>query len=160
MALVTIYLDGVPGRKERPQFARTASGVRTFSRPKTLRYEARLKDAGKAAWGWTPMSEPIKLTLTAVFPITQSWPKWRRVLAALGKLWHVGRPDIDNIVKVAFDGLNEVVWKDDAQVCWLIARKFYGETPGLWLEIETLDDTGGVAEHTGASDAAGDTQEG
>lgn len=153
MDKVVIYLDGVPGQKGRPQFARTKTGVRTFSRAKTVKYETRLTDAGKRVWSWAPMLCPVKLTVTAVFPIAPSWPKWRRVLAALGKLWHVGRPDLDNVIKIACDGLNEVIWKDDGQVCWIVARKFYGEAPGLWLEIETLDDTGGVVN-------ANDTPEG
>ncbi len=154
MDKVTIYLDGTPERKERPQFARTSTGVRTFTRGKTKKYEERLKDAGRQAWPFPPMLQPIKLTVTAVFPIAPSWPKWRRVLAAIGKLWHVGRPDIDNVIKIAMDGLNDVVWKDDAQICWLVAKKFYGEVTGLWLEVETLDDTGdagGDAMPTGAS---------
>lgn len=145
MDRLVIYLDGEPGRKERPQFARHGSGVRTFSRPKTVRYEARLAAEGRRLWGWAPILAPIKLTVTAVYPIAPSWPKRRRLLAAAAKLWHVGRPDIDNIVKIAMDGLNEVIWKDDSQICWLVARKFYGPTPGLWLEIDVLDDTGGIA---------------
>lgn len=160
MTRLMIYLDGVPGQKSRPQMARTSTGIRTFSRPKTIAYEARLRDAGKQVWGYTPLTCPIKLTLTAVFPITQSWPKWRRALAAIGKLWHVGRPDLDNIIKVACDGLNDVIWKDDTQVCWIVAKKFYGELTGLWLEVETLDDTGGVTDDTGANAPADDHEEG
>jgi Holliday junction resolvase RusA-like endonuclease len=140
---ILIYLDGVPGSKQRPQFARHSGGVRTFSRPKTIKYEARLADAGRDAWPFSPLLCPIKLTLTAVFPVAVSWPKWRRALASLGKLWHVGKPDLDNAIKIACDGLNDVVWHDDSQVCWIDAKKFYGDTPGMWLSIETLDDTGG-----------------
>lgn len=151
MAQVTIYLEGVPERKERPQFARTKTGVRTFTRGKTRDYEARLKSAGEKAWPFAPMDCPIRLTVTAVFPPQVSFPKWKKALAAIGQLWHVGRPDIDNVIKIAMDGLNDVIWKDDAQICWLVAKKFYGPSPGLWLEVDTLDDTGGVAARTGAS---------
>lgn len=139
---ISIYLDGVPGTKGRPQFARTKTGVRTFSRGKTIKYEARLADVGRHAWPFPPMTCPVKLRLIAVWPIATSWPKWKRALAAVGNLWHVGRPDLDNVIKIACDGLNEIVWLDDAQVCWIEARKQYGPTPGLWLEIEQLDDTG------------------
>lgn len=149
-----VYLEGVPGQKGRPQFARTRTGVRTFSRTKTVRYEARLAEAGRRVWSFTPLLCPVKLTLTAVFPIAESWPKWKRVLAAVGKLWHVGKPDLDNVIKIACDGLNEVIWKDDAQICWLVARKFYGENPGLWLEIDTLDDTGGGTHDVPAHNSA------
>lgn len=157
---IHVYVDGVPGQKGRPQFARHAGGVRTFSRAKTVRYEMQLQDAGRRVWSFAPLLCPIKLSITAVFPSAKSWPKWRRVLAALGKLWHVGKPDLDNVIKIACDGLNEVIWKDDSQVCWIEARKFYGDAPGLWLEIEMLDDTGALTEESEASDDAGDTREG
>ena len=160
MTQIMIYLDGVPERKARPQFARTKSGVRTFSRPATVAYEARLADAGRKVWPFAPLDCPIKLTLTAVFPPQVGFPKWKKLLAALSKLWHVGRPDLDNVIKIACDGLNDVIWKDDGQVCWIDAKKFYGESPGLWLAIDQLDDTGGVAAPTGASALEGDAQEG
>jgi Holliday junction resolvase RusA-like endonuclease len=146
MSEIKLYLDGVPGQKGRPQFARTSGGVRTFSRAKTVLYEARLKAVGRDVWSFAPLECPIKLTLVAVFPIAKSWPKWRRVLAAIGKLWHVGKPDLDNVIKIACDGLNEIIWKDDSQVCWIEARKQYGEVTGLWLTIETIDDTGAHAD--------------
>jgi Holliday junction resolvase RusA-like endonuclease len=41
--------------------------------------------------------------------------------------WHVSRPDIDNIVKAILDGLNGVVFADDASVAQLVASKEYGE---------------------------------
>lgn len=154
MTSIIIYLEGVPERKERPQFARTKTGVRTFTRGKTRHYEERLQDAGRKVWSFAPLDCPIRLTVTAVFPIAVSRPKWQRTLAALGKLWHVGRPDIDNVIKISMDGLNEIIWKDDAQICWLVARKFYGPAPGLWLEVDTLDDTGGVASESEASTSA------
>lgn len=142
MTAILIYLDGIPGSKARPQFARTSTGVRAFNRPKTIRYETRLKQAGNDVWSLPPLPCPVKMTLTAVFPIAASWPKWRRALGSLGKLWHVGKPDLDNVIKIVFDGLNEVIWKDDSQVAWLEAKKFYGDVPGLWIEVVTLDDTG------------------
>lgn len=160
MTKIVIYLDGTPGQKGRPQFARTSTGVRAFNRPKTIKYESRLTSAGKDAWPWPPLTCPVRLTLTAVFPIAPSWPKWRRLLAAVGKLWHVAKPDLDNVIKIACDGLNEVIWKDDVQVCWIVARKFYGPAPGLWLEVDVLDDTGGVATPTGASEGGGAPAEG
>lgn len=140
--------------------ARTATGIRTFSRPKTIAYETRLKNEGNRVWPFDPWTCPVKLTVTACFPIAQSWPKWRRALAALGKLWHVGKPDLDNVIKIACDGLNDAVWHDDTQVCWIVAKKFYGVTPGLWLEIEQLDDTGGVTADAGANALPDDREEG
>lgn len=152
MTKIVIRLDGVPGVKGRPQVARTKTGVRVFSRTKTISYESRLRDAGKDAWPWAPLLCPIKMTLVAVFPIAQSWPKWKRVLAALKGIWHTQRPDLDNIIKIAGDGLNETVWADDGQVCHIDARKQFGEHPALWLTIETIDDIGGDLNDGGHDD--------
>jgi Holliday junction resolvase RusA-like endonuclease len=36
------------------------------------------------------------------------------------------------------DGLNQLVWLDDAQICDLRVRKIYSESPGLVIEIEQI----------------------
>ena len=45
------------------------------------------------------------------------------------------KPDIDNVVKVVCDALNKVAYNDDTQVVKIVAEKYYGETPGLVVEI-------------------------
>jgi len=37
----------------------------------------------------------------------------------------IGRPDIDNLVKLVLDALNKIAWDDDAQVVDIAARKLY-----------------------------------
>ena len=46
------------------------------------------------------------------------------------------RPDIDNIVKSVLDGLNGAAWKDDSQVCRLIAEKQYGPKEKVYVLIQ------------------------
>lgn len=43
-------------------------------------------------------------------------------------IWHIKRPDLDNLVKGVMDALKNLAWKDDSQVAELIVRKFYGRT--------------------------------
>ena len=38
---------------------------------------------------------------------------------------HVTSPDIDNLVKFILDGMNGLIYKDDAQVVKLIVQKLY-----------------------------------
>ena len=46
-----------------------------------------------------------------------------------------GRPDIDNVVKIALDALNGVMFEDDAQVYQVTAHKKYGD-PMILITIE------------------------
>ncbi|MFX8637221.1 RusA family crossover junction endodeoxyribonuclease, partial [Acinetobacter baumannii] len=52
--------------------------------------------------------------------------------------WHTSRPDGDNVLKAVGDGLNAVLWRDDAQIAEASIRKIYSETPGLEIEVHPL----------------------
>ena len=47
------------------------------------------------------------------------------------------KPDIDNYAKLVMDALNGVLWKDDGQICYLVCRKVYSNTPSI--EIWSYD---------------------
>ena len=133
--MIRILVPGVPVGKGRPRMTRTGHA---YTPEKTRVYEDRIALYGHQAMGGKP---PLKGYLTiqveAVFPVPESWSKKKKKMALDGKLFP-GRPDIDNILK-AIDGLNGIVWKDDAQICALSARKVYGEIPGLHIVIEKLN---------------------
>jgi Holliday junction resolvase RusA-like endonuclease len=48
------------------------------------------------------------------------------------------RPDIDNYVKLVFDAMNGLVWKDDGQVIRLIANKGEADIPGYTITVEEV----------------------
>ena len=51
------------------------------------------------------------------------------------------RPDLDNLVKFVMDALNKTYWKDDAQICWLLAKRtFAREGVGTHLDITYVGD--------------------
>ncbi len=101
---------------------------------KTAHYENLVKLAAQGAIGAAPPSEcAIRLTVHATFTIPASWSAKRRT-AVLGRPV-TKRPDLDNVVKAVKDGLNGVAWRDDSQVAELIARKVYGECPGVRVSI-------------------------
>jgi Holliday junction resolvase RusA-like endonuclease len=45
------------------------------------------------------------------------------------------RPDVENSVKGCMDALQGIVYRDDAQIVHLIARKCYGERPLLEITV-------------------------
>jgi Holliday junction resolvase RusA-like endonuclease len=69
-------------------------------------------------------------------PIPASWSQKRRALVTgMDVVAHVKRPDLDNLEKAVLDGLNGVVWNDDAQVFRLTKVKRYGLEPKTTVRI-------------------------
>jgi Holliday junction resolvase RusA-like endonuclease len=55
-------------------------------------------------------------------------PRPRRLKTEGAKVFHTGKPDIDNLLKSTMDALTEIgAWKDDCQVCQVVSEKTYAE---------------------------------
>jgi Holliday junction resolvase RusA-like endonuclease len=46
-----------------------------------------------------------------------------------------GKPDADKLLRAVLDALTGLVWRDDAQVVDILARKVYGERPGADITV-------------------------
>jgi Holliday junction resolvase RusA-like endonuclease len=46
-----------------------------------------------------------------------------------------GKPDTDKLLRAVLDALTGLVWRDDAQVVDILARKVYGERPGADITV-------------------------
>jgi Holliday junction resolvase RusA-like endonuclease len=134
-AVCQITLVGEPKGKGRPRFTRLG---RAYTPAKTRSYEAALRYAAQEAMdGRPPFEGPLRLEVTAWLPIPTSWSGKKQKQAAAGELRPTTRPDFDNYLK-ALDALNEVVWRDDAQVVTQSFAKFYSVQPKLVVIVETL----------------------
>lgn len=132
-----IALDGAPVPKERHRFG----GGQVYGTARTTRYERRLREAALAAMaGRAPFTGPVEADLLMVLAVPKSWPKERREAALAGRLLPVRRPDGDNVSKALLDGLNKVVFEDDAQVSDLRIRKRYGLETGVRLRLRAVPD--------------------
>ena len=88
-----------------------------------------------------PFIEPIAITLVFYVARPQNHYGTGRNKAQLKENapeFSITRPDIDNYCKLIFDALNGVFWKDDSQICHLVAVKKYSERPRTGIVIETL----------------------
>lgn len=94
--------------------------------------------AADAMAGRPPLLGPVAITVLAVLPIAKSWTKLDKAAALSGYKLPVGRPDLDNVVKLILDGCNGIVWGDDSQVTQTISRKIYGDTPRTVLTVEEM----------------------
>jgi Holliday junction resolvase RusA-like endonuclease len=133
MTLVDLTIPGEPVAKGRGRATRTG---RVFAPAKTRKAEQTLAGRAMALLADRtdlPLQGPLRVE--AVF--TRTRPKsWSRRKAE--ETPHpTSKPDVDNLLKLAKDALNGVVWVDDAQVVVVTARKAWGEAPSTHIIVTT-----------------------
>jgi Holliday junction resolvase RusA-like endonuclease len=133
---VIIELPGEPRGKGRPRFVRRTGHA--FTPQKTASYEACLRhEAALAMADRPPFEGALRVRVAAYFGVPASWSTKKQIAAIAGAIRPAKRPDLDNIVKM-FDALNEVVWRDDAQVVEGWIEKYYTDRPRLRIEVSLV----------------------
>ncbi|HCE0302854.1 TPA: RusA family crossover junction endodeoxyribonuclease [Pseudomonas aeruginosa] len=136
---VMFTVPGEPVGKGRPRIGRVGAHARMFTPEKTANYEGLIAHAGhQAMLGRALLEGPVMVELDIALSIPQSMSKKRKSLALAGGLYPTKKPDMDNVIKAIYDGLNGVVWKDDVQVVKAVVGKRYGETPGVRVKVVPL----------------------
>lgn len=57
------------------------------------------------------------------------------ILKANAPEWHTSKMDVDNLMKLIFDALNKVYWKDDGVICRCHVIKKYSDKPRTIIRI-------------------------
>lgn len=137
MTSYKVTVPGIPVGKGRPRMTVRGGHARAYTPEKTARYENLVRTAFTQAYpDFTPFDEPLNVFIRAMFPIPKSWPKKKQKSA----FWASKKPDIDNVIKSVFDGLNGVAWTDDKLVCELSACKIYtNNMPCCMIQIKTQE---------------------
>jgi Holliday junction resolvase RusA-like endonuclease len=142
----------VPGPvrgKGRPRIVKIGGFSRMAADTKTATYEnlvaitamEAMKAAGMPAQAF---QGPVCVTMTARLVPAASAPRKARLAMLSGEAPPTKKPDADNLAKIV-DGLNGIVWRDDAQIVSLYVRKVYAETPGMDVVIRDYQPQGGEA---------------
>ena len=140
---IEVEVSGQPIGKGRPRFTKVGH---TYTPQKTKEYERRIHAAA-----WAEMAKhdiemterPVAIEIIAFMDIPKSWSKIKRLEAEYGALRPVGKPDIDNIAKIALDGLQGTIFKSDAQVCSLKVKKTYchpDRGPVLYMSVSWTEE--------------------
>lgn len=114
--MIDLIIYGKPIGKARPRFGRNkhSGKVVTFTPQKTKNYEQEIAMTAQCAMmGKLLMEGPLKVEIHAYF------------FHKSKDGYHVSRPDLDNVIKAILDGLNGIVFSDDASVAMLLASKKY-----------------------------------
>ena len=69
-----------------------------------------------------------------------------------GDAAHTTRPDLDKLVRAVFDALTGVIWRDDAQVCRVLAAKQYAAAGAVPHVVIDVDDIAADSWRTGGTD--------
>jgi Holliday junction resolvase RusA-like endonuclease len=83
-----------------------------------------------------PKDIPIEATLEINIPIPKSYSKKKK--EKLVGSYHCKKPDIDNLVKSAFDSFNEVLYNDDSQIAFLKVIKKWSLVGSFSIEVKPI----------------------
>jgi Holliday junction resolvase RusA-like endonuclease len=109
--------------------------IHNYPDPETEAYEKVLAEAGALFMrGKAPTLRPVALLVHSFRQVPESWSKADKRAALRGAILPTPRPDWDNYGKIT-DALNEIVWKDDSQVCDGRVIKRYSDAPALRVEV-------------------------
>ena len=123
---LVISIDPLP--KQRPRFG----NGRTYTPYKTKKYEESIRVSCKSQYCNAPLSGPLTAEVYFLF---KRPPSIRRAN-------HDVRPDLDNLLKALFDGMNGILFKDDAQIVRIMAYKKYSDTDGrICVRLSQFDES-------------------
>ena len=137
---VEIEVEGQPQGKARPRMSRFGHA---YTPQKTRDYENIIKTACIAEMhrhSLEPTNAPVKVSIVAFMDIPKSWSKKKTEQAEYALIYPTAKPDIDNIVKAALDGVSgpQGVRLDDKQVVSLKAVKTFchlDRGPVLYISV-------------------------
>ena len=133
---------GEPQGKGRPKFSRQGGFVKTYTPDKTVLYEnlIRTEYMRQCSGQRFADKEPLAMKIRAYYSISASASKKRQAAMEAGEIRPVKKPDADNIIKVVADSLNQVAYRDDADLVKVELEKFYSWQPRIEVEIKSLEE--------------------
>lgn len=137
--MIAFTVPGQPQGKGRARIGRVGAHSRMFTPAKTVAYEGLIAHAAQIAMAGRPMLEgAVVVEMFIACQVPASWSLKKQRMALAGEVFPTTKPDVDNVEKAVFDGLNGVLWKDDVQVVDVVKSKRYAATPCVRVEVREL----------------------
>jgi Holliday junction resolvase RusA-like endonuclease len=128
--MIRFVVPGQPVGKGRAKIVKIGGFSRMATPQKTINYEGLVAHAAQQAMAGAPLLEgPLTVLMALDCQVPASWSQKKQRMALAGEIRPTTKPDIDNVVKAVFDGLNGVAWRDDVQVVGLTVAKQYAAVP-------------------------------
>lgn len=112
--------------------------VRTRTPDETIIYENLIRSEYQRQCGSARFQneDQLDVRILAFYPVPASVSKKKRRLMLDHQIRPGKKPDWDNIGKVVTDSLNQIAYRDDAQVVDAQVRKFFSEQPRIEVTIQ------------------------
>lgn len=118
--MIQIMIEGDAIPAARPRF----SGRRCYQPKRNQEYRARVQSAAYAAMFGKQL---LKGEVSAVVRVYRRFKPTARNFG-----------DVDNFLKALFDGMNQIVFEDDSQICKCFVEKFKdAKRPRVEIEIRS-----------------------
>ena len=131
MERLCFFVEGDPVPKGRGRIMSSGNKRWAVTPARTRMYESAVRETAEACMHSRPGPYDGPLYVRMTFHLPRP--------ATVTRLWPFVKPDLDNLAKSVLDGLNGVVFRDEAQVCCMDLVKHYADArAGVNVEITEL----------------------
>lgn len=134
---ITFTVIGEPKGKGRPRFRNLGKFVQTYTDKDTVNYENLVKMSyrTKCQQMMFLADEMVECEINAFYSIPKATSKKKHQLMLDRILRPTKKPDLDNLQKSLFDGLNKVAFQDDTQIVSIVCNKYYSDSPRVEITL-------------------------
>ena len=128
----SFFIAGTPIPKGRPRAAARGKHTILYTPKATKEYEDHVAEvASKHIPETGIITGPITISLVFFLKAPKKYTKKMNTP-------HVTRPDVDNLAKAILDGLEGILYENDAHVTTLYAHKCYRDKPRVTVSVSEL----------------------
>jgi Holliday junction resolvase RusA-like endonuclease len=132
--MIKLIIPGTPCAKGRPRLGKFG----TYTPQKTINAETLIRELYIIGNYGKQLEGALEMTVKAYFPIPKSKSNKIALDMSAGKIRPTGRPDGDNLLKLASDALNGLAYHDDSQIVRATVEKWYSPTPRVEVEVQEV----------------------
>lgn len=132
-----LVVEGEAVPKLQGQILKFGAHMSIKKNPRTRAYEEIVRQRATHVWDGRPLIADTAIEMVTKFyrAIPKSFTKRQVQAVAMGTLRPTSRPDNTNLVKAFEDGLNGVVFADDALIVTSHTEKWYSERPRVEVTL-------------------------
>jgi len=137
--MIKITLPIIPTAQMRARHANRGGFPVTYKAKKQVESEQGIMQLLEKYRPEKPLEGAIRITICAYLPIPQSKPQWWKDAADKGYIFHIVKPDKDNLEKNILDCMTKLsFWHDDCQIITGLTKKEYSANPRWYIEVDNI----------------------
>ncbi|WP_050899279.1 RusA family crossover junction endodeoxyribonuclease [Paucilactobacillus suebicus] len=137
---IDLTLPIEPIQQIRPRARRMGKSISMYDPKKVKDYKKMLAKIASDKYLHEPLKGELIVDLTFARAVQKSVTKSERLKRLSNAHRPRMKPDVDNYIKSTLDGLNGVLWNDDAQIVDLNAHKVYDVIPHVDIRVVEIAD--------------------